>query len=190
MAQHRLIQNYTDVLLSQLPHQLAEEVADGLAEAYANYVFHGLSSDDAARAAVTEFGDAQDVVNVFALGSPARRVARRLILTGPVVGLCWAMALIAGHAWAWPVPTVAPVLLGATLIASVVVLVLAARGRGYRAVRRAGTAGCVGLAVLDMAVIGLALVAAPNFGGLLTLAALTSATRLTCVVGAMRTVVA
>lgn len=181
MAEHRLIHDYADVLFAQLPRGLAEEVADGLADAYSQYVNHGLSPDEAAQAAVAEFGDPQDVVNGFTLTCPARRVARRLILTGPAVGLCWAVALITGHAWAWPVPMIARVLVGVTLIASVVVLMTAARGRGYRAVQRALTAGCAGLAVLDTAVIGLAVVAAPKFGLLLALAALASATRLMCV---------
>lgn len=190
MAEHRLIQDYADVLYAQLPGRLAEEVADGLADAYVKHVRHGLSPDEAARATVAEFGDAQDVVHGFTMGSPARRVARRLILTGPAVGLCWAVALIAGHAWAWPVPMLARVLVGATLIASVVVLVTAALGRGYRTVHRASTAGCVGLTLLDAAVIGLVLVAAPNFGWLLALAASASATRVTCVARALRPVLA
>jgi hypothetical protein len=190
VAEHRLIQQYNDVLLAQLPDRLAVEVADGLAEAHANYVREGLSADEAARAAVAEFGDAQDVVDAFTLSSPARRVARRLVVTGPAVGACWAVALVAGHAWSWPVPLLARVLAGATLIAIVVVLARAALGRGYRAVHRAGTAGCLGLAVLDAAAIGLVLAIAPNFGWLVVMAALASATRLTWVAGALRSVLA
>jgi hypothetical protein len=190
MAEHRLIQKYNDVLFAQLPDRLAIEVADGLADAYANYVREGLSADEAARATVAEFGDAQDVVEGFILSNPARRVARRLVATGPAVGVCWAVALIAEHAVDWPVPLLARVLVGATLIASVVVLVRAALGRGYRAVRRAGTAGCLGLAILDATAIALVLVAAPNFGWLVALAAMASATRLTCVARALRSVLA
>ena len=36
--------------------------------------------------------------------SPARHAARRLLAAGPVVGGCWAAALITGRAWTWPVP--------------------------------------------------------------------------------------
>lgn len=190
MAEHRLIQDYTDALRAELPDQLAEEVADGLADAYAQYVGRGLSPDDAAQATVAEFGDPRDVVNGFTQASSARRMARRLIVTGPAVGLCWAVALLSGHAWAWHVPMLARALVGATLIASIIVLVTAALGRGYRTVHRAGTAGFVGLAVIDATVIGLALAAAPNFGWLLALAALASATRMTCVARALRPVVA
>jgi hypothetical protein len=111
-------------------------------------------------------------------------------VTGPAVGLCWAVALIAGHAWAWPVPMLARVLVGTTLIASVVLLVTAARGRGYRAVHRASSAGCVGLTLLDVTVIGLVLAAGPDFAWLLALAASASATRLTYVARALRPVLA
>ena len=190
MAEHRLIQDYTGVLFAELPDRLAEEVADGLADAYAKYVGRGLSPDAAERAAVAEFGDARDVVNGFTVASPARRVARRLVITGPAVGFCWAVALIAAHAWAWPVPMLAPILVGATLITSVIVLMTAALGRGYRAVHRAGAVGCVGLATLDATDIGLVLIAAPKFGWLLALAALASATRLTCVARVLRPVLA
>src|SRR5262249_29959085 len=131
VAEHRLIQDYTDVLLAQLPDRLAEEVADGLADAYSKYVRLGFGSDEAARATITEFGDAQDVVTGFTVSCPARQVARRLIVTGPPVGLCWALALITGRAWAWPIPMAAPVFVGATLTASIAVLVTAALSHGY-----------------------------------------------------------
>ena len=190
MAEHRLIQDYTDVLFGELPDRLAVEVADGLADAYAKYLGRGLSPDAAERTAVAEFGDAKDVVNRFTVASAACRVARKLVVTGPAVGFCWAVALIAGHAWAWPVPILARVVVGATLIASIIVLVRAARGRAYRAVHRAGAAGCVGLATLDATIIGLVLTAAPKFGWLLAVAALASATRLTCVARVLRPVLA
>jgi hypothetical protein len=190
MAEHRLIQQYTDVLLAQLPDRLAVEVADGLADAYAAHVREGLSADEAARATVAEFGDAQDVVDGFTSSSPSRRIARKLVVAGPAVGACWASALIAGHAWNWSVPLLARVLVGATLIAIVVVLARAALGSGYRAVHRAGIAGCLGLAILDATAIALVLAAAPNVGWLVVLAALASTTRLTCVAGALRSVLA
>ncbi len=190
MAEHRLIQDYTGALYAELPDRLAEEVADGLADAYAKYLGRGLSPEAAARTAVAEFGDAKDVVNGFTVASPAYRVARRLVITGPAVGFCWAVALIAGHAWAWSVPMLARVLVGATLIASIIVLVRAALGRSYRAVHRASTAGCMGLATLDATMIGLVLTTAPNFGWLLAVAALASATRLTFVARFLRPVLA
>jgi hypothetical protein len=185
-----MIQDYADSLLAQLPERLATEVADGLADAYETHLARGLSPDQAARATVAEFGDARDIVRGFAQASPARRVARRLIVTGPAVGLCWAAALLAGHAWAWPVPALAPALTGVALIASVGALMIAVRSRGYRTVRRAGAVGCVGLALLDAAIIGLVLVSAPDLGWLLVLAALASATRLTCVARVLRPMLA
>src|SRR6266567_878387 len=56
MAEPSLIANYKAVLLAELPLPLAEEVSDGLAEAYAKYLRLELGAEDAAQAAVSEFG--------------------------------------------------------------------------------------------------------------------------------------
>jgi hypothetical protein len=40
---------------------------------------------------VAEFGDADLIAAEFARAHPARRAARRLPVTGPVVGSCWAV---------------------------------------------------------------------------------------------------
>ena len=104
MAQPRLITEYEAVLFAELPAALAEEVSDGLQLAYDTYLRRGLAPGEAAAAAVAEFGDACVVVEAFSRASPAGRLARVLVATGPLVGLCWATELIAGRAWDWPVP--------------------------------------------------------------------------------------
>ena len=190
MAEHHMIQRYNDVLRAELPPHLVEEIADGLAEANAYYLRQGLDADEAAQATVSEFGDARAVVEAFTRDIPARRIARRLIATGPVVGGCWAVALITGRAWEWPVPDAVRFLLGATLVASVSVLLTAALARRYRVVRPAGVVGCAGLAVLDLSAITAVVVAAPTVGWLAVLAAGVSASRLILVTRAVRPVLA
>ncbi len=94
MADHRLIAAYRHDLLTRLPAELAEEVSDGLTDAQEEYVRRGLSPDQAAAAAVAEFGHPGTVADAFRSASPVLRLARILIATGPVVGACWAATLI------------------------------------------------------------------------------------------------
>ncbi len=190
MAEHSLIRRYNDVLLAELPAQLAEEVADGLAEANAKYLRQGLSADDAALATVAEFGDARAVAYAFTRASPARRIARRLMVSGPVVGGCWAAALVTGRAWEWPVPGAVRLLLGATLVASVIILLTAAHVRRYRAARNAGLAGCAGLVAIDLSAITAVLAAGPGIRWLVALAVCASVSRLILVARAIRPVLA
>jgi hypothetical protein len=190
MAERDLIHWYNDVLRSELPSGLAEEVADGLAEANAKYLRHGLSAADAAAATVAEFGDPRAIVNAFVQDSAARRVARALVATGPAVGLCWAAALIVASAWDWRLPVATPVALGMMLTATIIVLLTALLGHRYSVVHRAGIAGCLGLGVVDISVITSVAVVAPSFRGLLLLAASASTVRLVFVARALRPVLA
>ena len=144
-----LISGYLDALASQLPGPVVEELAGGLEDTYRRHLGLGLGSEAAARAAVAEFGDPGLIAAEFARAHPARRAARRLLAAGPVVGACWAVALVTGRAWTWPVPVVARIVPGVVLVAIVALLAVAARGIRYRSVGRAGTAGCVGIAALD-----------------------------------------
>ena len=98
---------------------------------------------------MAEFGAPELIAAEFGRAHPARRAARRLLVTGPVVGSCWAVALITGRAWTWPVPVAAGLVPGLALVAVVALLGFAARGTRYRPVGRAGTAGCIGTAALD-----------------------------------------
>jgi hypothetical protein len=120
-------------------------------------------------------------VQAFSRASPARRVARTLLVTGPVVGTCWAVVLITAKAWEWPVPVVARVLLGGLLVASILVLVTAVLAQRYRTVRRAGAVGCLGLAVLDTSMITAVVAAGPGLRWLAVMAIVASAARLKCV---------
>lgn len=186
MPEHRLIRDYRDALRADLPARIAEEVADGLAQTYDHYLEQGLSPDGAAGAAMAEFGDPGVVVDAFTQTSPVRRAARRLMVAGPAVGACWTAVLISGHAWNWPVPAPAFVAAGLTLAALIILLVTAAFARGYRSVRRAGTAACAGFGALDAGAISAVFLAVPGSRWLVALAACASAARLAYVARVIR----
>lgn len=190
MVGRSLIAAYRQELLARLPADVAEEVASGLADAYQHYVRSGLSSEQAAAAAIAEFGDVSLIVDAFRRASPVRRLARVLIVTGPVVGGWWATALIVSRAWDWTVPIGARLAAGPLVAASVLLLMTALLTRHYRSLRRAGIAGCLGVATLDAAVITAALVLAPAGRWLFAVAACVSAARLTFVARAMPQVLA
>ena len=156
-----LISDYLAALSADLPPRIVEELADGLAETYRHRLSQGLSEDAGARAAVAEFGEPQAITAAFTDVSRGRKTARRLLAVGPGVGLCWAIVLITARAWQWPIPVVARVVFGVALITVIGLLVTAAVGRRYRSVCRAAAAGCAGTAILDAAMVGTVLVAAP-----------------------------
>lgn len=113
MAQHSLnpdthvpalapIGEYLDELGARLAgprrrrtHILAE-LRDGLDDATAEHLAAGLSSEQAATAAVAQFGSPQAVAGAFA-GELATAYARRAIavyiVTGPLVGIWWLLLL-------------------------------------------------------------------------------------------------
>ena len=190
MADHSLIAAFRDDLSARLPADLAEEVADGLTDAYEQYLCSGMSPDKAAAAALAEFGDSDLVVDAFRRSSPARRLARALIVTGPVVGGLWAAALITSRAWDWPIPIGARLVAGPLVVVSVSLLVTAVLTRHYQALRRAGIAGCLCVAVLDASMITTVMVLAPVARWLFVIAACVSAGRLTFVAWAMRKILA
>jgi hypothetical protein len=161
MPGSRLISDYLAILSADLPPRIIEELADGLEEVYRHHLSQGLAEDAAARAAVADFGEPRVIAAAFTDASRGRKAARRLLAVGPGVGMCWAVLLITGRAWQWPVPMVARVVFGAALITVIGLLVTAAVGHHYRSVCRAAAAACVGTAVLDAAVVGTVLVAAP-----------------------------
>ncbi|HUY45862.1 MAG TPA: permease prefix domain 1-containing protein [Streptosporangiaceae bacterium] len=72
----------------------------GLLDAIDAYRSAGLTAEQAARAAVSEFGDPSQVAGSFRPGlaaSQARRVAITLVATGPLIGLLWATAAMTSH---------------------------------------------------------------------------------------------
>ena len=172
-----LISDYLAALSADLPPRIVEELADGLAETYRHRLSQGLSEDAGARAAVAEFGEPQAITAAFTDVSRGRKTARRLLAVGPGVGLCWAIVLISARAWLWPIPMVARIVFGVALITVIGLLVTAALGRRYRSVCRAAAAGCAGTAILDAAMVGTVLVAAPALVWPVGLAVALSASR-------------
>ena len=185
-----LISGYLDALAGQLPGPVVEELADGLEETYRRHLGLGLTPGGGGAAAVAEFGDPELIAAEFARAHPARRAARRLLAAGPVVGSCWAVALVTGRAWTWPVPMAAGIVPGLVLVAVVALLAFAARSTRYRPVGRAGTAGCIGTAALDAFMIIGVLAADPAARWAVAVAMTASAARLGLSVRLLRPVLA
>jgi len=154
------------------------ELADGVEQTCARFRSAGLTEEQSALAALREFGDADTVVAGFVAVSPAKRTSRLLLATGPLAGSCWAAVLLAGRAWNWPVPALAPAACGAALVA-VIVALAAAAGREYRPAARRAVAGCLGPLVLDAVMLCTALTLAAGLPpALLALAACVSGARI------------
>jgi hypothetical protein len=137
---------------------------------------------------VAEFGEPQVIVAAFTRLSPARHAARRLLAAGPVVGGCWAAALITGRAWTWPVPATGRLLFGAGLITVIGLLAAAAFGQRYLSARRAGAVACAGITVLDGVMLIAVVLAIPVLIWPVILAAAASAARLTVTARALHAV--
>jgi hypothetical protein len=173
-----LIGAYLAALHRRLPPGPADEVADGLLEAYQHYLGRGEDADAAARAAIAETGDVTVITAEFTRQAPGRRTARLLLATGPVMGACWGTALISARAWAWPVPPGARIAFATALLLAIAGLALAGASRhGYRRTRLTAPAGA-GLVILDTAMITAALLAAPALTASLILAAAASTARI------------
>lgn len=183
-----LISDYLTALSAQLPASVVEELTDGLGQTRQHYLNQGLDLDAATGAALAEFGPPPVIVAAFTRVSPARRTARRLLASGPVVGACWATALLTSRAWTWPIPTAGRVLFGLVLISIIGLLAIAAFGSKYRSVGRAGAAGCVGITVFDAAMLITVMLALPAVIGPMTLALAASAARLIFTARALRPV--
>ena len=190
MAEPSLIGGYLAALSAQLPAPIVAELADGLDQTRQHYLARGLGADAAARAALAEFGEPQVIVAAFTRASPARRAARRLLATGPMVGACWGTALITSRAWTWPVPTTVRVLLGMTLITAIGLLAAAAVGRRYQSAGRAAAAGCIGITALDATMLITITLAAPAVIWPIIMAAAASAARITFTARTLRSVLA
>lgn len=177
---------------------IADELRDGLLEALAAEWARGCSHQQAARAAIEEFGDPRTVAAAFApeLGAvQARRAALGLLVTGPLVGLAWiaAVAVNALPPWRHELtgPWLALPLVGLALVVAgpALGLTVATTGRlGGRLGRRAtfppAAAAVAGLAAVAADLTLLAIVTgqaltspAPQVWGPLVLAAAASLTR-------------
>jgi hypothetical protein len=153
MAKPSVIEDYLTALSAELPASIVEELSDGLDLTRQRYLDQGLEPAAATDAALTEFGDPNVILAEFTRLSPARRAARTLLATGPVVGGCWGIALISGRAWSWPVPVVVRIMLGIALLTIIGSLAAAALGQQYRSVGKACVAGCAGIAAIDVAAL-------------------------------------
>ena len=162
MAGHNLITAQLDILAARLPAQTVQELADGLQEAYELHLDACGDPEQAARAAIAEFGDADTVTAAFLRESPWRRTALTLLLTGPLMAAIWAATLLTAGTWTWAVPFPAKLLYGAALVAIVCALVAVVREkRAYRRTRVAMIGSVLGLIVLDVLMLTVIAVMAP-----------------------------
>lgn len=156
-----LITAYVTGLHRELPAALADEAAAGLIETYEHHLGSGAADQEAARAALADFGDLATVVGEFTRQSPGRLAARLLLATGPIAGACWAAALILGRAWTWPVPTIARLSFGGLLLlAAILLLATATSQHSYRRTRLAAAASPV-ILILDITAVAAVILAAP-----------------------------
>lgn len=176
MAGHRLIEAYLAALARQLPADIVDELADGLAETYRRHRAAGLPADAAAHATITEFGQPDTVLTAFVRHAPGRRAALMLLGTGPIFGLCWGTTLISGHP---SIPITLRAVFGTTLLAVIAALALAATTRQhYRRTRLTIGAGLAIIAI-DGAMIAAVLLSALPFVWPMVLAIPASLTRMT-----------
>jgi hypothetical protein len=174
-----LIDDYLAGLRRRLPAPIAEEAAAGLLETYEHHLVSGAGDQEAARAALAEFGDLATVAGEFTRQAPGRRAARWLLATGPVAGLCWAAALIGGRAWTWPVPGAARLAFGAVLLLAVLALLVAATSQhSYQRTRLAMLASPV-ILILDVTAVAAVVLAAPALTWTLSVAVAASLGRIT-----------
>jgi len=85
-----------------------------------------------------------------------------LLATGPILGACWGSSLIANKAWTWPIPTLAAATYVLALFAVVTALTGAATSRHSYRRTKLGTAGGLGLIVLDTSMLATVLFVAPT----------------------------
>jgi hypothetical protein len=160
MASTDLIGAYRAALARHLPHDVLEEILDGLHETRDDLLTQGLDPDAAAATAILEFGEPDLVVAAFTKNAPGRRHAIRLLATGPVFALLWGAALITSSAWTWPIPRPVEIAYATTLLAVVAVLIGVLTTTQPTKTRRAGYAGTV-LILLDIAMLGAVTFVAP-----------------------------
>ena len=186
MAQPSMIEDYLSALSAELPAPIVEELSDGLDQTCQRYLDRGFEPDAATGAALIEFGDPHVIVAEFVRLSPARHAARKLLASGPVVGGCWALALISGRAWSWPIPAMVRILLAVALLTIIGTLATAALGQRYRSVGKAGVAGCAGVAVIDAVALITVPLVAPDVTLPIVLAMAASLARMTMAARGLR----
>ncbi|MFC5822473.1 hypothetical protein [Nonomuraea insulae] len=188
MAGHQLITTQLALLSRRLPAKAVQELADGLQETYEVHLAQLGDPDKAARAALSEFGDADTITTAFVRASPWRRIAVTLLLTGPIMAVLWGLSLIAAQVWTWPVPAPARIGYGAGLVAVVAILLTAARAQhAYQRTRTAALAGAAGLMMLDAGMLIAIVTVAPTAPWPLALAVPASLLRIIAILRALPT---
>lgn len=190
----RTVPSYLTEISARLPGSrrvragIVAELHAGLLDAIDACQAAGLSADQAATAAMREFGDPAQIAAAFGpeVGARhARSTALALVRTGPVIGLLWTAAGLASHIgirglapWHWTgMPPGAPVLFAAAfatlgVTAWAALLTVAATGRFTRWLPRRSRLGPVtaafagfGFAAVDtimLTLLGAALLTAPG----------------------------
>lgn len=185
-----LITSYLTGLRRSLPAPVADEAADGLIETYERQLATGAGDQQAARAALADFGDLAMVVGEYTRQAPGRRAARLLLATGPAAGACWAAALVTSRAWTWPVPPAARLAFGAVLLVTVLTLLLVTTSRhSYQRTRLALVAGPIIIA-LDATAVAAAMTAAPALSSVLLIAMAVSLGRIAFTAQTLRRLIA
>jgi hypothetical protein len=162
MASHPLIDTHLAALARRLPADAVDELADGLTETWHHHLAAGRPPAAAARAAIAEFGSATQITEAFVTNCPGRRMARMLLGTGPLVGLCWGASLVTARAWEWPIPGPAAAATAVALLTVVAALITSATSRRSYRRARLGTAGGVGLVALDLTMLAAVVLVAPT----------------------------
>jgi hypothetical protein len=151
VAEPELITTQLHALRSRLPEQLYDEVADGLLETYQAQLESHPRRADAARAAVTEFGDVDTITRAVCRNSSWHHLSSVLLSTGPVLGGVWAVTLLSGPTWLFSVPDSIRICYGAALLTAVALL-LSGRleTRAYQKGLRQVLLASIVLVVLDL----------------------------------------
>jgi hypothetical protein len=194
---------------------ITDELRDGLLETFEVHRARGCSPQEAATAAIAEFGDPHTVADAFGpelAAVRARRVALSLLVTGPLVGLSWIAAVAVNDLPPWrhqlPGPWLALPLVALALAVAcpALGLTVAATGRpgrwlggwlGHRATLPPTAAAVAGLAAVAadvtlLAIIGGQALTTPGLSAWapVLLAAAASFTRVTLAARATRRLLA
>jgi hypothetical protein len=169
------------------------ELRDGLDQATEDRVASGLSADQAAAAAITQFGSAHAVADAFG-GEPTTAYARRTIAgfvaTGPLVGIWWLLLLDPS---AWRTGLIA--FLAAIPVIPLIIIAIATAGGTLATTGRlmrwlpetsprralaATTAIAVLCMIIDLTMITILTVSGGPTGPLMIIAVAASLTRIVC----------
>lgn len=186
MSQHKLIDGYIRDLRGDLPADVVDELEDGLLETYDEFRVSGLTPGEAEQATLAEFGASSDVLAAFDAITPCRGPARALLASGPLLGGCWALALLTSHAGRWHIPIPGRLAFGCLLLSVAVLLAQASRASYLHARRKAALAGAGGILLADASAVIAVLAFAPAPAWPLMLAASASLTRMCFTAPALR----